>query len=73
MCSLFSFSFFFITLLIFLALQFHPPGMELPPPAVEVGSLNQWTAREVPDLVLHQQSRQTPLLTASNRTTVGLK
>ena len=47
--------------------------MELPPPAVEVGGLNHWTDREVPDLVLHQQSRQTPLLTASNRTTVGLK
>ena len=42
--------FFFL----FLAMQVHPPGMESPPSAVEVGTLNHWTAREVPELVLHK-------------------
>ncbi|XP_057395307.1 stearoyl-CoA desaturase 5-like isoform X1 [Balaenoptera acutorostrata] len=44
----------------------HPPGMELAPTALEAQSLNHWTTREVPTLILsnppwivkcHQETR----------------
>ena len=35
------------------------PGIEPVPPAVEVWSLNHWTAREIPDFVFNWQYRKT--------------
>ncbi|KAM9040535.1 stearoyl-CoA desaturase 5-like isoform 2-T3 [Megaptera novaeangliae] len=41
-----------LTLLWAYGIVIHPPGMELAPAALEAQSLNHWTTREVPTLIL---------------------